>query len=79
MILSVGAQYLGLRGHKTVVVTVVFHEVGMIAHFDDFPFVHDDDLVGVPDGAEAVRDDHDGAPLEGGGQGVDYPSLVEGV
>ncbi len=35
----------------------------MCALFDDAAFVEDDDLVGLEDGVEAMRDGEDGAAL----------------
>lgn len=46
---------------------------------DDPPPVHDDDEVGVPDGAEPVRDDRHGAPPDELGDGGLHRHLVEGV
>lgn len=40
--------------------------------------LQDDDLVGVADGVEPVRDDEDGAALDKPGQGLLYGVFVEG-
>src|SRR5437762_1959828 len=68
-----------LVANQIVVVPTLGDKFLVVANFSDAALVQDDDLVGVFDGAEPVRDDHAGASGKHPAQVIHDVALRRGI